>query len=59
MTTMTYRGIQFENDTASVETSDLGISGIYRGSKTFFSRSAAPLRKAGNILQFKGARYTA
>lgn len=58
MTTLTYRGVQFENDTTSVETADLGISGIYRGSKTSFTRSTAK-PSTGKPMQFLGKKYAA
>lgn len=58
MTTLTYRGIQFESNNASVETADLGISGTYRGSKTSFSRSAVR-SSTGADLQFLGKKYAA
>ena len=47
MTTLTYRGIQFETSNTTVETAKLGISGTYRGQKTSFSRSSSPTSNAG------------
>lgn len=59
MTTLTYRGIQFEQSTDSIEVSTIGVSGAYRGRKTSFNQSTAAPAKMGTQLQFKGALYTA
>ncbi|MEO0409841.1 MAG: DUF4278 domain-containing protein [Cyanobacteria bacterium P01_A01_bin.135] len=58
MTTLTYRGIQFEAQSTAVDTAELGTCGTYRGSKTTFSRSAIA-HKTGSQLRFLGKSYTA
>ncbi|MEO0408586.1 MAG: DUF4278 domain-containing protein [Cyanobacteria bacterium P01_A01_bin.135] len=56
MTTLTYRGTQFQISNTSINATDLNISGTYRGIKTSFRHSAIA-RKPLTKLQFMGNSY--
>lgn len=57
MTQFTYRGIQFEADSAAIETTDLGISGTYRGSKTAFRQPLPRSIDSALALRYRGKYY--
>lgn len=57
MTHFTYRGIHFESDSAAIETTDLGISGTYRGSRTAFRQPVPKSIDSTVPLRYRGKYY--
>lgn len=54
---LSYRGIEFESGVSVATTSELGISGKYRGQAVAFRRPQVPTMDSAIALQYRGTRY--